>query len=47
MAIKFYICVAKGLKLKVREFWEQIFTFAGDIGGNLVGGAFLAPPRPE
>ena len=47
MAIKFYICVAKGLKLKVREFWEQIFTFAGDIGGNLVVGAFLAPPRPE
>ena len=44
MALKFYISVAKGLKLKVRKFWWLIPTFVEITGKKLVGaGAFLHP----
>ena len=44
MALKFYISVAKGLKLKVRKFWWLIPTFVEITGEKLVGvGAFLHP----
>ena len=40
--LKFYISVAKGLKLKVRKFWGLIPTFAEvteekPVGGGLFG----------
>ena len=44
MALKFYASVAKGLKLKVREFLGQILTFVEVTGEKLVGGAFLPHP---
>ena len=40
MALKFYTDVAKGLKLKVRKFWELIPTFAEVTGGTLAWGTF-------
>ena len=36
--LTFYISVAKGLKLKVRNFWMLIPTFAGVTEEKLVGG---------
>ena len=33
--------MAKGLKLKVRKYWELIPTSAGE---KLVGGTFYSPP---
>ena len=47
MALKFYISVAKGLKLKVRKFWGLIHMFVEVTEEKLVGGAFLVPPNPE
>ena len=49
MNLKFYASVAKGLKLKVRKFWEVIPTFVEVTGEKLVGEAFLPPPflHPE
>ena len=35
MVMKFYTCVAKGLKLKVRKFWELTSTFVEVTGKNL------------
>ena len=43
MNLKFYTSVAKGLKLKVRKFWELIPTFVEVTGGKLVGGPFWPP----
>ena len=46
MAFKFYPGVAKGLKLKVRQFWGLrglIPTFAEVTGELLVGQVFLPP----
>ena len=40
MALKFYVSVAEGLKLKVRRFWRLIPTFVEFVGENLVGGLF-------
>ena len=39
MALKFYTSVAKGLKLKVRKFWELTPIFVEITGEKLVGGA--------
>ena len=36
MALKFYVSVAKGLKLKVRKFLGIIFTFAQGTGENWI-----------
>ena len=43
MALKFYTCVEKGLKLKVRKFGGLILTFVEVIGGKLVGRSFCLP----
>ena len=44
----FYTSMAKGLKLKVRKFWDLIPTIVGiKTGEKLVGWAFLLPPHPE
>ena len=40
MGLTFYANVAKGLKLKVRKFWELICTFVEVIGEKLVGSLF-------
>ena len=40
MALKFYTCMAKGLKLKVRTFHRLIPTFVEVTGEKLVGGLF-------
>ena len=45
--VKFYISVAKGLKLKVRMFWGLIPTFVEVAREKLVGGPFYLPPHPE
>ena len=42
MVLKFKTSVAKGLKLKVKQFWGLIPTFEEVTGEKLVGG-FLAP----
>ena len=42
--LKFYISVAKGLKLKVRRFWGLIPTFVEVTREKLVGGSFCRPP---
>ena len=44
--LKFYTSVTKGLKLKARKFWGVFPTFVEVTGEKLVGGAFLALPRP-
>ena len=44
MALIFYTCVAKGLKLKVRKFLGLIRTFVEVTGEKLVGGTFCSPP---
>ena len=46
MALKFYTSLTKGLKLKVRKFWELIPTFVEVTGEKLVGGSFCTP-HPE
>ena len=46
MALKFYISMAKGLKLKLGKFYGLISTFVEVTGGKLVGGPFC-PPHPE
>ena len=50
--LKFYTSLLKWLKLKVRKFWEPIFTFAEVTEETLVGwggggGWFAPPPYPE
>ena len=45
MTLKLYTDVRKGLKLKVRKFWELIPTFVEVIKEKLVGGLF-APLSP-
>ena len=40
MALKFFMSVAKWLKLKVRKIWELIFKFVEVTGEKLVGGLF-------
>ena len=45
MALKFYTSVAKGLKLKVKRFWDLISTFVGVAAANLVGGLFARRPN--
>ena len=42
--VKFYISVAKGLKLKVKKFLGLILTFVEVTGEKLVGGLFAPPP---
>ena len=42
--MKFYTSVAKGLKLKVRKFWEIIPTFVEVTGKKLEGGLFAPSP---
>ena len=39
--LKFYISVAKGLKLKVKKFSGLILTFVEVTGEKLVGGLFF------
>ena len=41
--LKFYTSVPKGLKLKVRKFWELIPTFVEVTGEKLLGGPFCSP----
>ena len=43
MALKLYTSVAKGLKLKFRNFWELILTFVEVTVYKLVEGTFLNP----
>ena len=38
MALKFYVCEARELKLKSRKFWGLISTFVEVIGEKLWGG---------
>ena len=47
MALKFYMNVAKGLKLKVRKLQGLIFTFVEAAGEKLVRGPFWSNPNPE
>ena len=44
--LKFYTSLSKGLKLKVRKFWEPILTFAEVTEETLVGGRRFALPLP-
>ena len=45
MTLKFYTCVAKELKLKVRNFGGLSLTFVEVTGEKLVvGGPFCLPP---
>ena len=46
MTLKFYISVAKGLKLKVRRFCGLRRTFVEVTGEKLAGGGLFAP-HPE
>ena len=43
---KFYMSVAKGVKLKVRKIWRLNPTFVEDIGEKLIGGHFCYPSPP-
>ena len=45
--LKFYTSVAKGLKLKVRNFFGLNPTFVEVTGEKLVPGAFLSAPSPH
>ena len=46
--LKLYTSVSKGLKLKVRKFWELILTFVEVTGEKLVGvGVVFLPPHPD
>ena len=42
MALKFFMSVAKCLKLKVRKIWGLIFTFVEITGEKLIGGLPLS-----
>ena len=42
--LKFYASLSKGLKLKVKKFWELILTFVEVTGEKLVRGTFLPSP---
>ena len=44
ITLKFYISVAKELKLKVKEFWGLISTFVEVTGEKLLGCPFCPPP---
>ena len=44
MALKFYIIVAKGSILKVRNFGGLISKFGEFIGGKTDNGGLFAPP---
>ena len=45
--LKFFTSVVKGLKLKVKKFWELIPTFVEVTGEKLVEEAFcFLPPSP-
>ena len=46
MALKLYTSMAKGLKLKVRKFWELIATFVQITGEKLLGRLFAPNPQP-
>ena len=41
MALKFYIVVTRGLKLKVRKMWGLITMFVEVARGKLVWGIFM------
>ena len=41
--MKLYTSVEKGLKIKVRKFWELIPTFVEVTGEKLVGGELFDP----
>ena len=45
--LEFYTSVAKGLKLKVRNFVGLIPTFVEDTGGKLLGGGPFCLPPPK
>ena len=47
MALKFYISVAKGLKLKLGKFYGLIPTFVEVTGGKLVRAPFWPSPPPS
>ena len=47
MALKFYISVAKELKLKVGIIWGLIPTLGEVTGENLVGAPFWLPSLAE
>ena len=47
MTLKFNTSLSKGLKLKVRKFWELSPTFVEVTGKKLVGGLFVPSPHPE
>ena len=48
MNFKFYNSVAKGLKIKIRNFFELNPMFAEVTGKKLVGrGGIFAPSHPE
>ena len=44
MTLKFYISVAKMLKLKVRKLWGLVLTFVKVTGEKLVAGRFSHCP---
>ena len=44
--INFYTSMTKGLKLKIRMFWELIPTFVQVTEEKLVGGVSFMPPHP-
>ena len=44
MNLKFYTTAAKGVKLKVRKFWDLVPTFVEVTGGKLVGEPFCPLP---
>ena len=44
MSLKFYISVARRLKLKFKKFWGLVPTFLEVTGEKLVGGLFAPPP---
>ena len=47
IALKFYIIVAKRLKLKGRKIWGLILMFVEVTGEKLVGGGGFCPPPPS
>ena len=47
MNLKFYTSVAKGMKLKVKKFYELVPTFVEVTGEELVGGVPFCSPHPE
>ena len=41
MALKLYTSMVKGLRLKVRRFWELFLMFVEVTGEKLIGGLIL------